>query len=156
MNRRDFAKSLAALGILPAIAPLSTTPAAAAPTYSRYMYGLGAHAARKAGHCSPAMLAKTIGLPLEAAKMMQAQLLRDGILTSSGNALGAAQVMRPHRQGTFRPALDQLKRAAKDTLRDQITDLPNPQPRSDVQHATPPEAPPSAQRPNNDDQSNCN
>ena len=67
MNRRSFSKSLAALGLAPALpqvaassasatATATATATAAAPAYTPYMFGLGAHAARKAGRCTPEML----------------------------------------------------------------------------------------------------
>lgn len=100
MNRREFTRSLAALGLAPALPVL---PAAAASTpakvaFTPYMYGLGAHLARSSGRCSVAMLVQKLRLAPEVAQAMQAQLLRHGIITAP-NAAGLAAAAQPYMQG---------------------------------------------------------
>ena len=95
MNRRDFTKSLAAIGLAPALPTLPAAAAGAAPAYTPYMYGLGAHMARTLGHSSPAMLMAKLHLSPVAAQAMQAQLTRAGIVGAAG-ASGLAGAARPY------------------------------------------------------------
>lgn len=101
MNRRDFAKSLAALGLAPALPTISV---AATPAYTPYMYGLGAHLARAKGRCSPDMLMQKLRLTPQAARAMQAQLIRSGVI-SAPVATGIASAVQPYMRGVIaRPA----------------------------------------------------
>ena len=96
MNRRDFFHSLAALGLTPAISGLPTPVAAApAPAFTPYMYGLGAHMARSTGLCSAQMLSQKLALSPSAARAMQAQLIRSGVITTP-NAAGIAVATEPY------------------------------------------------------------
>ena len=97
MNRREFTRSLAALGLAPALPALPATAAAApaAQAYTPYMYGLGAHMARSTGLCSAEMLSRQLALPPAAARAMQAQLMRSGIITAP-NAAGVAVAAEPY------------------------------------------------------------
>lgn len=94
MNRREFAKSLAALGLAPALPALSASAAQSAG-FTPYMYGLGAHLARSKGGCSAALLAQKLGLAPEVAQAMQAQLVRNGVVTTSSTG-GLAAAAQPY------------------------------------------------------------
>ncbi len=127
MNRREFTKSLAALGLAPALPGLPTAAAAKATeaAFTPYMYGLGAHLARSTGGSSAAILAKKLQLAPAAAQAMQAQLLRQGIVTAP-NAAGLAIASEPYMQGAklIKTALgsnpDGIKSAARNWLDAQI------------------------------------
>ncbi len=97
MNRRQFTRSLAALGLAPALPalPIPATAATAQAGYTPYMYGLGAHMARSTGLCSPEMLVRKLGLRPDAARAMQAQLIKSGILSAPDTA-GMAMAARPY------------------------------------------------------------
>lgn len=135
MNRRDFAKSLAALGLAPALPslPAAAAPAPAAAAFTPYMYGLGAHLARSTGGCSAAILARKLSLAPAAAQAMQAQLLRQGIVTAP-NAAGLAIASEPYMQGAklMRAAVgsstDGLKSTARDWLDAQIEAMGDEEP----------------------------
>ena len=94
MNRREFAKSLAALGLAPALPALSASAAQSAG-FTPYMYGLGAHLARSKGGCSAALLAQKLGLAPEIAQAMQAQLVRNGIVAAPTTG-GLAAAVQPY------------------------------------------------------------
>ena len=98
MNRRQFTRSLAALGLAPALPALPSMAAAAAsapPAYTPYMYGLGAHIARSTGLCSADLLARKLALHPVAAQAMQAQLVANGVL-SAPNTAGLAVASQPY------------------------------------------------------------
>ena len=97
MNRRNFTKSLAALGLAPALPamPVAASASTAASGFTPYMYGLGAHLARTHGQCSPAILMQKLRLAPDAAQAMQAQLMRNGILAAS-NTAGLATAAQPY------------------------------------------------------------
>lgn len=94
MNRRDFTKSLMALGLAPSL-PASAMAVPAPAGYTPYMYGLGAHLARSSGRISPAILMQKLRLGSEAAHAMQAQMFRNGVVTAS-NAAGLARAVQPY------------------------------------------------------------
>ena len=137
MNRRDFTKSIAALGLAPALPalPASGAAAAAAPAYTPYMYGLGAHMARSIGQCSPEMLMQKLHLAPGAARAMQAQLIKGGIL-SAPNSAGLAMAARPYMQGASMAtgSLSAAGRTARtmlrDAMRDEMTEDPESGPES--------------------------
>lgn len=95
MNRRDFTRSLAALGLAPALPALPAAAAPAGPAYMPYMYGLGVHMARSTGLSSAEMLSRHLALPPAAARAMQAQLMRSGIITAP-NTAGVAVAAEPY------------------------------------------------------------
>ncbi len=91
---------MAALGLAPMLPALPATAAATAtPAYTPYMYGLGAHMARSTGVSSTAMLMAKLRLSPAAARAMQAQLIRSGIV-SAPNAAGLALASRPYMAST--------------------------------------------------------
>ncbi len=98
MNRRQFTRSLAALGLAPALPVLpsaASATTAAAPAYTPYMYGLGAHIARSIGLCSAELLARKLALTPAVARTMQAQLVANGVL-SAPNTAGLAVAAKPY------------------------------------------------------------
>jgi len=125
MNRRDFAKSFAAAGLVPVLPGLPTT--AAAPAYTPYMYGLGAHLARATGQCSPDMLMQKLRLAPEAARAMQAQLMRSGIVSAPA-ATGLATAVQPYMRSTITRSagssgvLKTAKRIADEALKERPED----------------------------------
>ncbi|MFK7939809.1 MAG: hypothetical protein AB8B82_10540 [Roseovarius sp.] len=139
MNRRDFTKSLAALGLAPALPglPAAAASARAAAPFTPYMYGLGAHLARSTGGSSAAILAKKLSLAPQAAHAMQAQLLRQGIVTAP-NAAGLAIASEPYMQGArlMRAAIgsgtDGLKSTARKWLDAQIEDQSDEDEQDDI------------------------
>lgn len=96
MNRRDFAKSLGCLGLAPVLPSMSLP--AVAPAYTPYMYGLGVHLARSTGGSSASLLVQKLGLSSQAAKAMQAQMIRNGVVSTSGTA-GVAAAVQPYMKG---------------------------------------------------------
>jgi len=116
MNRRNFTKSLAALGLAPALPamPAAASASTAASGFTPYMYGLGAHLARTHGQCSPAILMQKLRLAPDAAQAMQAQLMRNGILTAS-NTTGLATAAQPYMRAA--PAINSAVAAAEKSAR---------------------------------------
>ena len=125
MNRRDFTKSLAALGLAPALPAMPAAAAATAPAYTPYMYGLGAHMARSTGKCSPEMLMHKLRLAPEAARAMQNQLVRSGILSAPG-AAGLAAAAQPYMRGghALGSGASTLGKVAKSVVKEALRDTP--------------------------------
>jgi len=95
MNRREFTASLAALAATPAL-PMVIS-AAAAPQSATVPAGTYAWAqliARAQNRCSPAMLARHLRLPTDAATALFNEMVRDGVLRAPGIA-GVAQAAQP-------------------------------------------------------------
>lgn len=91
MNRRDFTRSLVALGLTAAIPSL----ALAAPQPALDMYGRSVHMARNTGLCSIKMLSQKLALPATAARDIQAKLIRNGVITTPDKT-GIAMAIRPY------------------------------------------------------------
>ncbi len=95
MNRRDFTRSLAALGLIPAMPGLTMAAAPPKPAFTPDMYRLGVHMARSTGLCSTMMLSQKLALPPMAATSLQAKLIGNGVI-SAPNETGIALTARPY------------------------------------------------------------
>ncbi len=133
MNRREFTRSLAAIGLTPALPSLpSQAMAAPAPAFTPYMYGLGAHMARSTGLCSVEMLSQKLALPPAAAGAMQAKLIRSGVITAP-NAAGLAMATDPYMATIrFKTATTALGKATR-RYAPSITDTGHASPTEDAQ-----------------------
>ena len=96
------------------------------------MYGLGAHMARSKGACSAAMLMQKLRLAPEAAQAMQAQLIRNGII-SLPNAAGVAAAAQPYMRAapvltsTLPAAGDKAKQAVRSWVKTQVEEAKAPE-----------------------------
>jgi len=111
MNRRDFARGLAAFGLAPIVPVPTLTKAATAPIAAAtpedallFIKSWSAHYVRKAGACSPEQLARHFGLRPETAQNVTRHLIKTGVLATP-NALGVSQAVNPLKS-VPPPALD--------------------------------------------------
>lgn len=79
MKRRSFTFGLAALAAAPTL-PLATA-SSAAPGITAQQFSLAKLLARAHNHCTPEMLARHMKLTPDAARNVQAVLLRNGVIT---------------------------------------------------------------------------
>lgn len=101
MNRREFTRNLAALGLaplVPATGLAKAMPVAAAPVGSgtalTFINAWSSHYVRKTGSCSPEQLARHFGLVPETAQIVTNGLIEKGVLAAP-NALGVSRAINP-------------------------------------------------------------
>lgn len=97
MKRRDFGKSIFALGLAPAVpanlAFATTTPVVEA-SVSQYMYGLANFYTRLHGEASVVKLQSYLPLSNQQATQVLSRMLKEGVI-SAPNAAGIANAVNP-------------------------------------------------------------
>lgn len=115
MNRRDFTRGLASLGLLPAMplpaAGAATTASTAATAMVDKMYFVGWYTARLNKTCSSDVLMSELRVDGETARAIFRKLVKNGTV-GAPDALGVSQTVDPLRRTTRR-----LSRAATQTAR---------------------------------------
>ena len=101
MNRREFTRGLASLGIAPALplpalgaAPSAGVASAAVSAAAEKMYFWGWFSARVHDRCSPEMLQNMLKVSPEVAAEVNNRLIRNGAITAP-NALGVSKAVDP-------------------------------------------------------------
>lgn len=100
MNRREFTRGLASLGLTPAL-PLpaigaGSTATAAATTLVDKMYFVGWYTARMNKTCSPDILISELKVDGQTARAIFKKLIKNGTVTAP-DALGVSQTVKPLR-----------------------------------------------------------
>jgi len=98
MKRRSLLKSLGAVGLLPLV-PTSTL--GALTTVPAGTYKWAETIVRAHNSCNLAMLQRHLKLDLAMAKSVQAQLIRNGIISANANAYGIHAASNPLFRGAF-------------------------------------------------------
>lgn len=114
MNRREFTRGLAALGLTPALpVPAIGSPAAVATATADKMYFVGWYTAKLNKTCSPEVLVSELNVNSDVAHQIFNKLVKTNTITPP-NALGISQTVDPLR--------DTLRRANRQTLKRVVTE----------------------------------
>lgn len=118
MNRREFTRGLASLGLTPAL-PLpamgaGATATAAASTIVDKLYFVGWYTARMNKTCSPEVLVSELKVDGDTARKIFSKLVKNGTV-SAPDAFGVSRTIDPLRSNYRRLARNTAKRAVAQT-----------------------------------------